>query len=77
MLVERTSKEVIVRLPVSVSFEDLQDFLNYTRYNDAALANAIQKGRKTALLTKAEKADFTERLKAVRESKKSTKLVSF
>ena len=30
---------------------------------EAALANAMQKGRKTALLNKAEKADFLRRLK--------------
>ena len=30
---------------------------------DAALVNAIQKGRKTALLTKTEKAAFLKRLK--------------
>lgn len=30
---------------------------------DAALANAMKKGRKTALLTKTEKADFLKRLK--------------
>ncbi len=30
---------------------------------DAALVNAMQKGRKTALLTKIEKADFLKRLK--------------
>jgi len=30
---------------------------------DAALASAIQKGRKTALLTKTEKTDFLRRLK--------------
>lgn len=34
MLVERTSKEVIIRLPVSVDTEDLQDFLNYARYKE-------------------------------------------
>jgi hypothetical protein len=34
MLVERTSKEVIIRLPVSVDTEDLQDFLNYARYRE-------------------------------------------
>lgn len=28
MLVERTKKEVIIRLPSSVDTEDLQDFLN-------------------------------------------------
>ena len=34
MLVERTKKEVIVRLPASVSTDDLQDFLNYARYKE-------------------------------------------
>jgi hypothetical protein len=34
MLVERTSKEVIIRLPASVDTEDLQDFLNYARYKE-------------------------------------------
>jgi predicted nucleotide-binding protein (sugar kinase/HSP70/actin superfamily) len=34
MLVERTNKEVIIRLPASVSTEDLQDFLNYARYKE-------------------------------------------
>ena len=34
MLVERTNKEVIIRLPASVNTEDLQDFLNYARYKE-------------------------------------------
>jgi hypothetical protein len=34
MFVERTSKEVIIRLPASVDTEDLQDFLNYARYKE-------------------------------------------
>ena len=34
MLVERTDKEVIIRLPASVDTEDLQDFLNYARYKE-------------------------------------------
>lgn len=34
MLVERTSKGVIIRLPSSVDTEDLQDFLNYARYKE-------------------------------------------
>lgn len=34
MLVERTSKEIIIRLPASVDTEDLQDFLNYARYKE-------------------------------------------
>lgn len=34
MFVERTTKEVIIRLPASVDTEDLQDFLNYARYKE-------------------------------------------
>jgi hypothetical protein len=34
MLVERTPKEVIIRLPASVDTEDLQDFLNFARYKE-------------------------------------------
>lgn len=34
MLVERTDKEVIIRLPASVDTEDLQDILNYARYKE-------------------------------------------
>lgn len=34
MLVKRTNKEVIIRLPASVDTEDLQDFLNYARYKE-------------------------------------------
>lgn len=34
MLVERTNKEVIIRLPASVDTEDLQEILNYARYKE-------------------------------------------
>ena len=34
MLIERTTKEVIIRLPASVDTEDLQDLLNYARYKE-------------------------------------------
>ncbi len=34
MLVERTAKEVIIRLPATVDAEDLQEFLNYARYKE-------------------------------------------
>lgn len=34
MFVERTNKEIIIRLPSSVDTEDLQDFLNYARYKE-------------------------------------------
>ncbi len=34
MVVERTSKEVIIRISASVDTEDLQDILNYARYKE-------------------------------------------
>lgn len=41
MVVERTTKEVIIRLPASVDTEDLQDFLNYARYKELTSAFKI------------------------------------
>ena len=32
MIIQRTTKEIIIRLSASINTEDLQDFLNYTRY---------------------------------------------
>lgn len=34
MIVERNSKEVIIRLPASVNTDDLQDFIDYARYKE-------------------------------------------
>ena len=34
MLIERTKKEVIIRLPASVNTDDLQDFVHYARYKE-------------------------------------------
>lgn len=34
MLVENTTKEVIIRLPASVDTEFLQNFLNYAHYKE-------------------------------------------
>jgi len=55
MIIERTKKEIIIRLPASVNIDDLQDMINYTRYKEITskfkakqsdvdkLANAINK----------------------------------
>jgi len=34
MLVERTNKEIIIRLPANVNVDDLQAFINYARYKE-------------------------------------------
>ncbi|MBS1514953.1 MAG: hypothetical protein JSS63_07965 [Bacteroidetes bacterium] len=34
MIIERTKKEVIIKLAADVPTEDLQDFVNYARYKE-------------------------------------------
>ncbi|MBK9196684.1 MAG: hypothetical protein IPO17_17220 [Flavobacteriales bacterium] len=34
MFIERTAKEIIIRLPASVDAEDLQEFLDFARYKE-------------------------------------------
>jgi hypothetical protein len=34
VLVERTNKEIIIRLPATVNIDDLQEFINYARYKE-------------------------------------------
>lgn len=34
MIIQRTTKEIIIRLPASIDMEDLQEFLNYARYKE-------------------------------------------
>lgn len=34
MVIERTSTEILIRLPINLQIEDLQDFINYTRYKE-------------------------------------------
>ena len=34
MRIERTSKEIIIRLPASMEIEDLQEFLDFARYRE-------------------------------------------
>ncbi len=34
MKIERKAKEIIIRIPASVSIDDLQEFINYVRYKE-------------------------------------------
>jgi hypothetical protein len=57
MLIERTDKEVIIRLPASIETDDLQDMVDYARYKELTstfkvsqkevdkLAKEVKKGR--------------------------------
>ena len=44
MVVERTDKEIIIRLSASLNTEDLQDLLNYARYRE--LTNGFKVAQK-------------------------------
>lgn len=66
MLVERTSKEVIIRLPVSVDTEDLQDLLNYARYKELTSGFKVDQR---------EVDKFAEKINAKWWAKNRTKLV--
>ncbi|HZH96672.1 MAG TPA: hypothetical protein VEY06_12335 [Flavisolibacter sp.] len=44
MQIERTDKEVIIRLPASVNTDDLQELLDYVRYKElTSIISASQK----------------------------------
>ncbi|MEP7229321.1 MAG: hypothetical protein ABI691_03665 [Ginsengibacter sp.] len=51
MLVERTAKEVIIRLPATVDAEDLQEFLNYARYKELTAGFAVPQSEVDKLAT--------------------------
>ncbi len=42
MLIERTDKEVIIKLPATINTEGLQEFINYLYYKEA-VANSKAK----------------------------------
>lgn len=44
MLIERTDKEIIIRLSATIDTEDLQDLLNYARYTE--LTNGFKVSQK-------------------------------
>lgn len=45
MLIERTSKEVIIHLPSTIDVEDLQDFLDYARYKEITSKFSVSQKR--------------------------------
>ncbi len=40
--IERTPKEVIIRLPADVDADDLQEFLNYARYKELTTKFSVE-----------------------------------
>jgi hypothetical protein len=60
MLVERNSKEIIVRLPASVDAEDLQSFLDYARYKELTSGYKVSQKTVDALAEKVNKSWWTK-----------------
>ncbi len=49
MLIERTKREIIIRLPASVDTEDLQAMVNYLRYREIVSKVKVPQKRVDAL----------------------------
>lgn len=63
MKVERTEKEVIIRLSASVDTEDLQDLLNYARYKELTSKFSVSQNEVDELATDVNKSWWTENRK--------------
>ncbi len=65
MLIERTSKEVIIRLPASVDTEDLQDLLDYVRYKEITSKFKVKQAEVDNLLSEV-KANWLSKSKKIK-----------
>ena len=63
MIIQRTSKEIIIRLPASIDTEDLQDFLNYSRYKELTSQIKVSQEQVDKLADKVNKDRWTKNRK--------------
>jgi len=63
MIIERNSKEVIIRLPASVNTDDLQDFIDYARYKELTSKSKVPQKDIDELAEKINKDWWTENRK--------------
>lgn len=63
MQIERTKKEVIIRLPATVDTDDLQDFLNYVRYKELTSKFSVSQTQVDKLSNDANKGWWTKNRK--------------
>lgn len=63
MQIERTKKEVIIRLPATVDTEDLQEFLNYARYKELTSTFAVSQSQVDRLANQVNKSWWTKNRK--------------
>jgi predicted nucleotide-binding protein (sugar kinase/HSP70/actin superfamily) len=55
MIIERTSKEIIIRLSPSINTDGLQDFLNYLIYQEATEKSKAKQSDVNTLVKKIKK----------------------
>lgn len=63
MLIERTDKEIIIRIPATVNTDDLQDFVDYTRYLELTQGFKVSQKKVDQLATKINKDWWTKNRK--------------
>jgi hypothetical protein len=63
MQIERTDKEVIIRLPASVNTEDLQELLNYARYKELTSKFSVSQKQADKLASQVNKSWWTKNRK--------------
>ncbi len=63
MQIERTKKEVIIRLPATVDTEDLQDFLDYARYKELTSKFSVSQSQVDKLARQINKSWWTKNRK--------------
>lgn len=63
MQIERTKKEVIIRLPATVDTEDLQDFLDYARYKELTSKFSVAQSQVDKLADQINKSWWTKNRK--------------
>jgi hypothetical protein len=62
MIIERTKKEVIIRLSPNIDTEDLQNFLNYARYKELTANFKVSEEEVDNLVSQI-KADWKSKIK--------------
>lgn len=60
MQIERTTDEVIIRIPASVDTNDLQDFVNYIRYKELTSKVNVSKQKVDEIANEINKNWWTE-----------------
>ena len=67
MIIERTKKEIIIRLSSSVNIDDLQDLINYTRYKELSSKFKVKKSEVDKLAKSINKKWWTKNKKRLTE----------